>query len=423
MVSKFKINFISIIILFYFFYGFYSNENSAGAGGYDGDFKTIWSNLLLLKEGIFANLANPLYDDSRPPLSYIIHIYFNPFTYNQEVFRISCFIISLFLPVLFFFAIKKKFPEINKNLLALCSFLLLLSPYFRTTAYWGLGENYGLIFLVLSYLTFIRLEEDLEKNHKVNNYINIFLTCLFSSLVIYFDQKLIFIPTLILFYILNLNIESRFKYLSIIFFFILSIPYIYLIFSWGSLIPTSAAEARNVGKSINLFHPGYCLTIIAFYIFPFFLSDVFGKKKIKKIFNKQYLITSVFFLLYLIFIFIFGDFETISKDGKGIIHKLLLMFFENSSLRLFLTFIIFFLSFTLIYIFFENKFDFFIIIYFVVLSFLTFPFYQEYLDPLLIILFFTFFKLKPSLSDIKMYFIVTYFFLFNFSSKYYYSIF
>ncbi len=423
MVSKFKINFISIIILFYFFYGFYSNENSAGAGGYDGDFKTIWNNLLLLKEGIFANLANPLYDDSRPPLSYIIHIYFNPFTYNQEVFRISCFIISLFLPVLFFFAIKKKFPEINKNLLALCSFLLLLSPYFRTTAYWGLGENYGLIFLVLSYLSFIRLEEDLEKNHKVNNFINIFLTCLFSSLVIYFDQKLIFIPTLILFYILNLNIESRFKYLSIIFFFILSIPYIYLIFSWGSLIPTSAAEARNVGKSINLFHPGYCLTIIAFYILPFFLSDVFGKRKIKKIFNKQYLITSVFFFLYLIFIFIFGDFETISKDGKGIIHKLLLMFFENSSLRLFLTFIIFFLSFTLIYIFFENKFDFFIIIYFVVLSFLTFPFYQEYLDPLLIILFFTFFKLKPSLSDKKMYFIVTYFFLFSFSSKYYYSIF
>ena len=85
MVSKFKINFISIIILVYFFYGFYSNENSAGAGGYDGDFKTIWNNLLLLKEGIFANLANPLYDDSRPPLSYIIHIYFNPFTYNQEI--------------------------------------------------------------------------------------------------------------------------------------------------------------------------------------------------------------------------------------------------------------------------------------------------------------------------------------------------
>ena len=137
----------------------------------------------------------------------------------------------------------------------------------------------------------------------------------------------------------------------------------------------------------------------------------------------QYLLTSVLFFLYLIFIFIFGDFETISKDGKGIIHKLLLMFFENSSLRLFLTFIIFFLSFTLIYIFFENKFDFFIIIYFVVLSFLTFPFYQEYLDPLLIILLFTFFKLKPSLSDKKMYFIVTYFFLFSFSSKYYYSIF
>ena len=39
--------FLSFLIVIYFFYGFFTNENSAGAGGYNGDFKLIWSNLLL----------------------------------------------------------------------------------------------------------------------------------------------------------------------------------------------------------------------------------------------------------------------------------------------------------------------------------------------------------------------------------------
>ena len=49
---------LSIIILIYFFYGFFTNENAAGAGGYNADFKLIWENLTLLKEGIIVNLNN-----------------------------------------------------------------------------------------------------------------------------------------------------------------------------------------------------------------------------------------------------------------------------------------------------------------------------------------------------------------------------
>mgnify|MGYP001502895076 FL=1 len=58
---------LSSIILIYFFYGFFTNENAAGAGGYNGDFKLIWQNLILLKEGIIVNLDNSNYSDSRPP--------------------------------------------------------------------------------------------------------------------------------------------------------------------------------------------------------------------------------------------------------------------------------------------------------------------------------------------------------------------
>ena len=114
-----------------------------------------------------------------------------------------------------------------------------------------------------SYLTYINLKKNIlsYKNYKI--FLLIFFLCLFSSLVVYFDQKLVFIPFLILIYFLNLQIKTKYKIFLLILFFIFSLPYLYLIYLWGSLIPPSAYEARGVGSSIHLFNPGYCLTILA----------------------------------------------------------------------------------------------------------------------------------------------------------------
>ena len=87
--------FISLLLVFYYFYGYYIDENSSGSGGYKNDFSLIWGNLNLFKDGIFNNLNSPNYSDSRPPLSYILHIFFNPFIYDQNTFRLSVLFISL----------------------------------------------------------------------------------------------------------------------------------------------------------------------------------------------------------------------------------------------------------------------------------------------------------------------------------------
>ena len=149
----------SLVIILYFFYGFYNDENSAGAGGYDGDFKLIWDNLLLLKQSIVSNLNSSEYSDSRPPLSYILHILFNPYINNKEEFRIINLIISFSIPILLFFSIKENFNNLNKSFILLLSVIVTLSPYFRTTSYWALGENYGIIFLLLSYLTYSKIKK------------------------------------------------------------------------------------------------------------------------------------------------------------------------------------------------------------------------------------------------------------------------
>ena len=415
---------LSIIILIYFFYGFFTNENAAGAGGYNGDFKLIWQNLTLFKEGIIVNLNNYNYNDSRPPLSYILHILLNPFTYNIEVFRLSNFLISFLIPFLLYFSIKEKYSYLDKSLILLLSLTVTLSPYFRTTSFWALGENYGLIFLLLSYLTYTNLKKNLINYTLSKKLLIIFFLCLFSSAIVYFDQKLVFVPFLVLVLILNFKIKVNLKIYSIFLFFIFSSPYLYLIYLWGSLIPTAAYEARGVGSSINLFHPGYCLTILIVAIFPFFFISNLNLKIIKnKIFNRNIIYIFIVFLIYSLLINFVGDFENLRIQGKGAFYKLSIILLENQNMRLIFTLISFFLSIIFIYFTFEDKNDLLIISYFAFLSLFTFPFYQEYLDPLFYILIFSFFKTRFKFEDKKStYLLVLYFFVFSLSSKYYYQI-
>ena len=414
---------ISSILIVYFFYGFYVDENSAGAGGYNGDFKLIWQNLLLLKESIFQNIDNILYNDSRPPLSYILHILLNPFANDQFTFRISVLIISLVVPILLFFSIRQNYFYLDNHIIILLSSIITLSPYFRTSAYWGLGENYGLIFLLVSFLLFNKF----KKNYKIEkdkiNIILLFLLCFCSSLTIYFDQKLIFVPSLIFLFILNMKINVKFKISAFLFYSFFSSPYIYLIYRWGTIIPPLAASAREVGQTIKLYHLGYCLTILGFYIIPFLLLIDLKLSKIKnKILDKKFLIIILIFSVYLILTIALIDFESLRIAGKGVFHKLSLIFFENNNLRFVFTISAFFLSFLLTYLFFEDNKDLAIILYFLVLSILTFPFHQEYLDPLFYILVFSFFQVKLKINYRKVYFIFFYFLIFLLGSKYYYSL-
>jgi hypothetical protein len=414
----------SFAILTYFFYGFYLNENSAGAGGYNGDFRLIWENLTLLKQNIIINLNSLEYSDSRPPLSYILHILLNPFTYNEEVFRFSNLLISSAIPFLLFFSIKENYPTLNASLIILLSLTVTLSPYFRTTAYWALGENYGIIFLLLSYLTYVNLKKNVFNNKNYRIPFLIFFLCLFSSLVVYFDQKLVFLPFLTLIYFFNLKIETRYKIFSLTLFFIFSLPYFYLIYLWGSLIPPSASVAREVGSSIHLFNPGYCLTILVISIFPFIFMNKLNLKMVKNIiFNKNFIFILISSLIYLTLIVTLGDFEILRPEGKGAFHKLLIVFFQNTEIRLLITVIFFLVSVIIVFIVFYEKNDLSIISYFIFLSLFTFPFYQEYLDPLMYILIFSFFKTRFNLdSSRNVYFVILYFLVFSLGSKYYYQI-
>ena len=139
--------------LFSFFLGFYLDENSAGGGGYLGDWVNAWLNLqLVLNNDILTAINHEDYYSNRTPLLYILHKVFNPFVASEAGYRSSVFFISLAVPVLFYFCLKQKFKKEDNLLLLLSASTIFLSPYYRTSSYWGLEENYGLICLFLSFL-------------------------------------------------------------------------------------------------------------------------------------------------------------------------------------------------------------------------------------------------------------------------------
>ena len=251
--------------------GFYLDENSAGAGSYKGDITNVWNNLqIFLTNDTISAIQHQEYHSTRTPLVYIFHEIFNPFVENITSYRKSVFIISLTLPILFYFCLKQKFNKEDNILLLLISSIVCLSPYYRTSSFWGLEENYGLIFLLL---TFLCLNNFFKSKHRggLKVHLLLFLLIFSSSCCLYFDQKLIIIPMICFIKIITSDKLLKFKLLSFFYYFILSLPYIYLMTLWGGLIPIGLLEGGNLGNKIFLIHIGYSSTIIGFYLLPLLL--------------------------------------------------------------------------------------------------------------------------------------------------------
>ena len=434
---KFFSIFLILLSISSFFIGFIYGENSAGAGGFNGDFNNTWGNLQLFLNNdistalrITANADQEIFVSARTPLIYILHKLFNPFVKNEIIFIRSVFFISLLLPFLFYLCLREKFKEKENLLLILISSIVLLSPYFRTSSFWAGEENFGLISLLIS---FIFLNQFLSNNKNIlKDYYRLFLIVFFSSITLYFDQKLAIIPLICFFKIIFSNKSPKLKFFSIFLYFIFSLPYIYLITLWGNLIPTRDAMYRGVANQFFLDNLGYLSTIIAFYLLPLLLYK--GENLIKLFKNfflekKSYYLISLFFI-YLLYLLIFHDYTREvypgynTMLGRGFIHKIAILLFEENYIQKLFIYFSFFVSWMVILIYVNDNFkDKLIISYFFLLSIIVWPFFQEYLDPLIILMAFTFFNSKLFINyknSILLFFYLS--ILLIFSNIYYYNL-
>ena len=419
-----KISFSCLLLFLFFFYiyGFVTGENSAGGGGYNGDFQTTFDNLQLFVnnnflEAIKLTTDNNLYYTNRPPLLYILHSFINPFSNNKELYRLSVFFISLLVPFFFYLSLRIKFKKIHNFFLFSLSFLILLSPYFRTSSYWGLEENYAFITLFLSFIF-------LKKFFLKKNYYYLFFIVFFSSTCIYFDQKFIIVPLICFFLLIFSNIHLKYKIFSILLYFLLSIPFIYLIWIWGNITPVGNMDIYKVGKKFHLHHICYMVNIIAFYMLPFLFF--FKKNKIKILFESIFkkrinylLLISAF--LYLFYFILFLDITPSYRYGGGYSYKIAI--FLSSSIfyqKIFLSLFFIFSLFILLVFINDNLINTLFILFFVLSSITINPLLHEYLDPIIFVLFFTFSQSKINLNIKSIFFTFFYFLIILLVARTYY---
>ena len=289
-------------------------------------------------------------------------------------------------------------------------------------------------------LSIFFIDYALEK-HKNNQPLTLSIITLitfFSSLCLYFDQKLLIIPLIILFQIFRSNIETKFKILTLINYSFFSIPFLYLIFIWQGIAPplTQTVNDQTILnltrlEHLHFFHIGYASAIIAFYLLPIILLKKDNLVTIiKKFFRENKNIYQILiFVFYIIFIIFYYDFESLTVTnprydyGLGILHKISLIIFKDIFFMQVFTYLSFFISWIIILIAIEKKItNYIIIFYFYFLSVLLLPLMQEYFDPYIILFSFLLFNFKLNLNLKKIISLFLYLLIFLTSTNMYYFI-
>ena len=431
---KKNLNKIQLILIFFIFasflIGFLIRENSAGAGGFNGDFNHVWKNLNTFKKNTFidaikitAKPDSPLdkenyFQGTRPPLIYILQS-INPLISSQKSFFINVFFISIFCFFFFLVVINNIYSNQDKYTIVLISSLLLTSPYFRTSGFWALEENYAILSTIITSFFLIRFKKSKKEDGLKKNLLTTSLI-FFSCLTVYFDQKFLIIPIISLFEILNSKSSKKNKIFSFLMYILFSIPMLFLIKLWGNVLPANDAMRREVGKSFHPENISYVIMLLGFYLFPFINFMKINFKKYFDIIEKN-----IFFLFFLIlniifFIFVY-DLNNEIILGKGMFYKVSLLIFDNIYFRKFFLFLSLVFGSICLIIFINNNIrNLLISLYFIILSIFVWPYFQEYLDPILIILILLFSSKKIKINKINSVLITLYFLFFLITANAYY---
>lgn len=387
-----KINiFISFLIIISFLIGFYFQENSSGGAI---DFKHYYNNFKLFYGNNFFQVDWFKYESSSLPLYYFVtYFFYNPD--NLLLIKIFNLLLS-FLCFFIFYKILKNHLKLTNTLALLLASSILLSPYFRTSTYWMMEENFPILMTFLTIYFFLNMK-------KKFNYV--FLLCaIFFSVCAFFSRQNYIIISFGLF-LLTFDFKNIFskKNLLIIFTYAFCFfPSIYFIIAWKGLLPPLLVEQDRT-LIFNFKNIPHIMNILLIYIFPFIYIE---RKKVLFFFIKNKILIITLFIFYLLLFYNFIP----SNFGGGAINKLLFMLSSGFVLK-YLTLIFSFFSFILFFTLFRyNKF---ILIYFglSILLFCTItPVWQEYFDPLSLIFILLFGnKLNSSLNSNRFaYFLIVY---------------
>ena len=409
---------LSIYLLFSLslFIGFLFNENSSGGAKIDHEYLFPFINALSLdfKAGL-ENFLNNSGSLIHSPSFYLITSKLLNTTQSLYIVKILYLIISLSLPFLFYLILREKYGH-DDYFIFYFSLIVFLSPYFRSSAIWLLGDNLSLIFLSISFLFFLKFNQNTRNN--IYGYVSIFF--LIACCYIRYYYCILYIYYLLIFF--N-NAEKKFV-LNILFFsFFLSIPS--LIYFYYVITEFNFLNSLNTFGTVNYLNSGMIiLTIILFYLMPFLFNKDF---KIFSYYKKRINIILIFLSFFFI-IFLIEKYSTIKlidfpEKGGGVFIKLF-TFFDIKETYIILPISLISLI-VLDFIFKKNRFQNYFLLFTIIVSLPLITIYQKYLDPLFYLIFFG--LIKSDYIDeviikkkINLKLIFSYFGAFYFFSLFYY---
>ena len=398
--QKFFFKFIIIsLVSISFFLGYLLRENSVGGGP---EFYALsWPIIQSFKEDFLFSIKNyGSFGDYTIPFSHVLNAYINPFSNDIENFQLSITIISFAIFLIFALVFKKIYKHINFVDILLTSSIILLLPFFRTSAFWGKNENYGWLFFILALYFFSEIKKDISKNPNNQNILNVILFCFTSACALYARQALAFLPISYLLYLFFYNANKKIVITSIISFAVFAIPAFLLILIWGNVFDlknnpnffTWWINPKHLLKNFPIL-----LSFFGFYFFPILIIEFFNSG-FKDFFNKYF---KSFFFALIIFVFL-SQINLLSYLGDytragGAILKVNYLIQKNN----FLLLLVFSsLGFSVLMQLFKEDSKNNIIILLPILIIYSFPnlLYQEYVEPLILIIFFL--ALKTNLQKI-----------------------
>jgi len=395
---------LTILIIFIsFFLGYFLRENSAGGGL---EFYVMeWPIIQSLKKDFLFTIKNyGLFHDYTMPFMYIFSAYLNPFSDNVTSFQLSNTIISFSIFLIFAIVLKKIFSHIKFVDILLISSVLLILPFFRTSAFWGKLENYGWLFLIIAFYFFFEIKKNINKNPSNRDILNIIFFCLTSACALYARQALFFLPISYLLYLFFNKANKKIIITSIISFAIFSIPGFLLMWTWGSVfheVPGLEPWGSFFGGWINHYHIlknlPILLSFFGFYLLPIltieFLNSGF------KYFIRTY--SKSFFFALIIFIFL-SQMNLLNYLGNytqagGAVLKVNYIIQKNN---FFLLLIFSSIGFSILIRFFteDTKNNLVFLLPMLIIFALPNLLFQEYVEPLILIMFFL--VLKTNLHKI-----------------------
>tara|TARA_B100001121_G_scaffold22465_1_gene17392 strand:- start:646 stop:1887 length:1242 start_codon:yes stop_codon:yes gene_type:complete len=364
---------IYILFTLSLFVGLIFQENSAGGAIHDINHLKPYIEKFQdgFKSGMLYYLNNI---NIHSPFFFIFVSFFNNLfsdTFHTEILYI---IISSFLPILFYQILKIKF-DYNKNLLFWVSCLIFISPYFRSSAIWLLGDNLALIFFSISLIYYLKFTND-----KKNLYLFLCITSIIICCYVRYYYALFYF-----FYLFSTYKDIKFKFLFLIltYSFVISLPaffYIYLIINNYNFLDTVFTYSK-LNYFGNIF---IILSLILFYIFPFIFYDL---KIIKKYYQgniKEIIFLSLPLIIVYFFDLIFNNnLIDFSPLGGGVFIKLLNLIELDLKISLLIISIvsILILNFYLRKNFIRN----YALLLLFILSFPMYTLFQKYFDPLIYI--------------------------------------